>query len=140
MLHLADLFSHVRLFSKATTQKLYAFEERAVLTRKGTVWRWFSDPEVKNYPVQGTAADIVSLQVGKVFKYMMQHRDKGLMVNEIHDSVILDVKKKHAKEITLKVKAILEDVSGSFKEKFNLKFDAPIRVDYNYGKNWKECK
>ena len=93
-----------------------------------------------NYPVQGTAADIVSLQVSKVFKYMSQHRDKGLMINEVHDSIVLDVKKKHVKEIAAAVQKILEDVSGSFEEKFNLKFDAPIRVDFKYGKNWKEAK
>ncbi len=124
---------------QSLTGKIYTFYKKACKTKRG-IFHYWPGPNVMNYPVQGTAADIVSLQVGKVFKYMKNHRDKGLMINEIHDSIILDVKKKHAKEITLKVKEILEDVSSSFEETFNLKFDAPIRVDYNYGKNWKEAK
>lgn len=121
------------------TGKVYTFHKRAMRTSRG-LFQYWPGPDIMNYPVQGTAADIVSLQMGKVFRYMMSNRDKGLMINEVHDSVILDVKKEHLKEIVSNVKKILEDVPSSFEEAFEIKFDAPIRVDYNSGANWKEAK
>lgn len=121
------------------TGKLYTFYKKAVRTPRG-LFQYWSGPHIKNYPVQGTAADIVAMQVGRVFRYMINHRDKGLMVNEIHDSIVLDVKIEHRDMITREVKEILEDVSGSFKTQLGLEFNAPIRVDTGTGANWLEAK
>lgn len=121
------------------TGKLYTFTKKAVKTKRG-IFQYWPGPNIMNYPIQGTAADIVAMQAGKVFRYMIHNRDKGLMVNEIHDSIVLDVKDEYVEEITKNVKEILESVKESFKEKFNLKFNAPIGVDAGSGKTWSEAK
>ena len=124
---------------QSVTGKLYTFDEKAVLTRRG-VFRYFSMPDIQNYPVQGTAADIVACQVGRLWKELINHRDKCLLINEVHDSVILDVKKSHLDLIIEKVSTILQDVSGSFQKQFGLKFNVPIKVDHCYGSTWKAAK
>lgn len=119
--------------------KIYTFAKKAVLGKKG-IFEYWSMPNVMNYPIQGTAADIVAMQTAKVFRYMIHHRDKGLMVNEIHDSNILDVREEYVDEIQENVVRILSDVKTSFKERFDLDFNAPISVDANNGLTWKEAK
>jgi len=119
--------------------KIYTFKKKAVLGKNG-IFEYWSMPNIMNYPIQGTAADVVAMQTAKVFRYMIHNRDKGLMVNEIHDSNILDVKKEYADEIQENVVRILSDVKTSFKDKFGLEFNAPISVDANYGQTWKDAK
>ena len=124
---------------QSVTGKLYTFYKKAMITKRG-LFQYWPMPNVMNYSIQGTAADVVAMQVGKVFRYMMNNRDKGLMINEIHDSVILDVRDEYVEEITNNVKSILEDVSTSFKDAFGLKFNVLIKVDSGFGVNWKKAK
>lgn len=124
---------------QSITGKLYSFNERAVMTKRG-VFRYFSMPDIQDYPIQGTAADIVACQVGKLFRELIKHRDKCLLINEVHDSVILDVKKEHLDWTIETACAILTDVDSSFVEHFGVNFDVPIKVDYSVGRTWKEAK
>lgn len=121
------------------TGKIYTFREKAVQTTRG-VFQYWPGPNVMNYPIQGTAMDIVAMMVGKLFRYMIHHRDKGLMVNEIHDSAIMDVREQYAEMLAAKQKEIMESVSETFQEKLGLTFNAPIHVDVNIGTTWAEAK
>lgn len=125
---------------QSLTGKLYSFSEKAVLTKTKKVFRYFSMPDIQDYPIQGTAADIVACQVGKLFRALQPHRDKCLLINEVHDAVVLDVKKEHLDWTIEKVKSILEDVNSTFEEYFGCEFNVPIKVDYSYGSTWKEAK
>ena len=97
-------------------------------------------PDIQDYPVQGTAADIVASQIGKVFRFLLKHRDRALIVNEIHDSLIVDVKSSHLEWTVSTICGILEDIGKTFKSNFNVEFNVPIKVDYSYGKTWLEAK
>lgn len=127
-------------YYQSITGKRYHFWERAVITKRGQVFRYFSRPDIYNFVVQGTAADIVSLQVGKLFRFLADKRDKCLLVNEVHDEVVLDIKEEYIEELVPQIKEVLEDVDGSFKEYFGLKFNVPIEVDVNIGDSWGDCK
>lgn len=126
-------------FYTSVTGKKYTYTEKAVLTQRG-VFRYFSQPDIQNYVVQGTAADIVAGTVGRVFEFLKKHRDKALMINEVHDSLILDVKKDYVDWTIENVLPILKDVRGLFKDTWGLDFNVPIDVGYKFGKNWLECK
>ena len=119
--------------------KIYTFTKKAVKTKKG-IFEYWSMPDVMNYPIQGTAADIVAMMTGRVFRFLLNHRDKALLVNEIHDSNILDVKKEHAEFIKENLLGILGDVKTAWREKYGIEFNAPISVDANYADNWKDAK
>lgn len=125
---------------QTVTGKIYTFNQNAMITRRGQVFRYYRVPELQNYPIQGTAADIISIQVGKVFRYLQNNRDKCLLINEVHDSIILDVNNAHKEEIIPIIKEILESVNESFLELFGIPFNVPIKVDVHSGNSWKECK
>lgn len=125
---------------QSLTGKKYCFEEKACITRNNRVWRYFNLPDIYDYPIQGTAADIMACQVGRVFRKLIHHRNKCLMINEVHDSLILDVKKEHLEWTIETVRTILEDVKSTFSYRFDCDFNIPIKVDYSYGRNWKEAK
>lgn len=124
---------------RSLTGKLYSFKEKAVETNRG-VFRYFNMPDIQDYPIQGTAADIVAIQVGNLFRYFQNHRDKCLIINEVHDSILLDVKKEHLDWTIDTVRAILIDIDKSFRSLFKKRFNVPIQVDVKYGNTWKECK
>ena len=127
-------------YYRGITGKKYHFYERAVLTKYGKVFTYFHPPDVYNFPVQGLAADIVSMQTGRLFRFLMNHRDKCVMVNEIHDEVLLDIKKEHIDLLLPQIQAILEDMEGGFEETFGMKFNVPILVDIEQGDSWGDCK
>lgn len=124
---------------QSVTGKLYTFFNKAAMTSHG-LFQYWPMPNIQNYPIQGTAADIVSMKVGEVFRFMLNNRDKGLLINEVHDSVILDIKEEYSEEIGKKIQSIMEDVDTSFKQKLGLSFNVPIKVDWNYGKTWYDAK
>lgn len=121
---------------QSITGKIYTFWERATMTRRG-IWKYWHSPTVQDYPIQGMAADIVAAQVGRIWEFLIYHKEKCLLVNEIHDSIILDCKKEHEEFIITQVAHIMEDVQGSFIEHFNLPFNVPIKVDVKVYDKWK---
>lgn len=125
---------------RTVTGKKYCTQKKAVLTKHGKVFEYWPGPEIQNYPIQGTAADIVSMQVGRVFRFLLNHEDKAMMINEVHDSLILEVDDNHKEFIVSEVEKIMNDVSGGFQKYLGINFDAPIKVDYGSGKTWEEAK
>lgn len=134
--------AHVSVIPSITGRK-YSFVERDApdfLVQKGKMTS-FKPTEIKNYPVQGLAtADIVPIMVGKLFSKLIHHRDKCVMINTIHDSVMLDVRKEHEEYVTHLVKSYLEMVREVMKEIFNLNFNVPIKVETKSGSSWWDCE
>lgn len=104
----------------------------------------FSPTQMKNYPVQGFATgDIVPLMLGKVFDVLKDSdtlRHKALLVNTVHDSILLDV---HGSVLMLAaetVKQTMEEAPRYIEETFGFKFDLPLKVDVEAGKSWADKK
>lgn len=96
----------------------------------------FNLPDIKNYPVQSFATgDIVPIQLGRLYRALLPYRDKVLLINTVHDSVLLDCKKKFAYETCKILKSVLE-YSRWMKEIWNIDFDLPLKVDIKIGNNW----
>lgn len=54
----------------------------------------FSPTQLKNYPVQGTAADVMALFRGKMYRSLMKEKELGprvLPINTVHDSIMYDI-------------------------------------------------
>ncbi len=125
---------------RSITGQKFTFTEKAVKTKKGDIWRYWQLPEIQNYPIQGLAATIVSMMVGSVFRELMEDRDKCAMVNEIHDSLVVDCKGGYEDLISTKVHGILSNVASPFKKYFGVDFNVPIKVDIKMGSSWAQCK
>lgn len=74
----------------------------------------FSPNQMKNYPIQGLAADFVAHMIGKLMRSILiaDLANNMLLVNTIHDSVILDV---HPSYVT-QAHMLVDQVYGCAKE------------------------
>lgn len=97
-------------------------------------------PKLKNYKMQGTAADIVATSVGRVFRYLQDKRDLVLMVNEIHDELVLDVHPNCPKKILDNVSKIMENTNKYLTKKLKKNIDIILKTDVQLGKTVGECK
>lgn len=127
-----------RGFYQAPTGKIYAFDEKAVFTKRGDVFRYWPQPDIYNYPIQGTGSVVQAVTNIEVFKFMQQHRDKGLMVNEVHDSKIFDIKNKYISLLIPELVSIMSNIRGLFNDYLHLGFDVPLGVDVSLGRSWGE--
>ena len=104
----------------------------------------FSPPERKNYPVQGFGGEIVQTMLGKVFRYFIANdRFNGdvLMVNTVHDCMILDGKKGKTTPVAKECQKILESVPELFNSKFDkLNITVPFPCETEVGNNLFEMK
>ena len=84
-----------------------------------------------NHPIQGSAADLVKLAMIKVFEHIHDSgvQDDTFLLLQVHDELLFEVKETLVKNITEKIKDIMENA---------YKFDVLLTVDVKYGNNWAE--
>lgn len=92
------------------------------LLKKYQEWYWL--PKIKNYPVQGLGADIVQQSRIELYRRMRQNKAKSLLVNTIHDSIILDCPLSE-----LGLTGVASTVSPE--NKFQDRLDKPVKPCYN---------
>lgn len=97
----------------------------------------YSPTEIKNYIIQGSAtADIVLIMLGKFWREKALHnRDKYVIINTIHDSVMLDCRKEFVDQANKDLKT-LERVQLMCYNYFNYDWIVPIKVDIALGTSW----
>jgi DNA polymerase I-like protein with 3'-5' exonuclease and polymerase domains len=124
---------------KSITQKEYIFNESAVLTKTGKIFRYFNMPKIQNSPVQGIAADFVDCQIGQFYRWLKKNTSKCWMIDEVHDSIILDC---HVDELTnvIKYAKIILENTEKFEELAGKDFNIPMLVDIKIGNTWGEIK
>lgn len=127
------------------TGRLYYFKEQEApewMHRKGT-YSSFQPTQIKNYPSQGFATgDLVPMCVGELFyalKACPNLRDKALLINTVHDSVLLDVEASALEQTIEIVEKVLTDAPKYLKLHFDLNFNLPIKVESSYGRTWAEA-
>jgi len=99
----------------------------------------FSPTERKNYPVQGFGGEIVQTMLGKVFRYMLENdnfNDKVLLINTVHDCVLLDGDTETIKPVAKEVQKILESVPEVFNTAYpDLRIEVPFPCETEIGKD-----
>lgn len=109
------------------------FSETRIMKRR----RWYpvmpKPTEIANYPIQGSAADIMNIEIIKLDKVLSKHVPSARLVAQLHDAVDVDVPRRHAGE----VKRILEDVMGSHIEYTFGPRKRCFPVDIHEGENWR---
>ena len=97
----------------------------------------FSPPERKNYPVQGVGGEVVQTMLGKVWRYFIANdRFNGdvLLVNTVHDCVILDGKDGPLQVVAKNVQNILEQVPVVYNKAFsNMNIVVPFPCETEVG-------
>lgn len=102
----------------------------------------FSSTETKNYLVQGGATgDIVPLVLGRLYRVLKNDarlRDKCLLINTVHDSVVFDCHKSVLAEALHTIQTTMENAPEYIKQTFKMDFPLPLKVGLSYGPNWLE--
>lgn len=102
----------------------------------------FPEPKIKNYPVQGLGADIVALARVSLYNRIRRLRqtDKRwelvLLINTIHDSLMLDIPADMVKEVHNLIDEVFVDLPRNFEKIFGKEFNLKVRVETKVGSNW----
>ena len=84
-----------------------------------------------NAPIQGTAADIIKIAMINVYNRLIDEKLKSRLILQVHDELILNVKKDEEEIVRKLVKEEMENA---------LKLKVKMDVDINEGNNWYEAK
>ena len=83
-----------------------------------------------NMPIQGTASELIKIAMVKILKKMKNNNMNSKMILQVHDELLFEVCENELEDVILLVKNEMEKA---------VYFKVPIKVDYNYGKNWFEA-
>ena len=84
-----------------------------------------------NTPIQGTAADILKKAMVELFDELNKRKLKSKILLQVHDELILNVKKDELDEVKSLVKEVMENT---------FKLQVPLKVEIETGNNWYEAK
>lgn len=94
---------------------------------------------LKNYPSQGLGGEIMQIQLGRVFRWLLRsdYDDDVKLVNTVHDCCWVDLRNREvADTVVPMIVGILEDVSDYWLQKFNVNwYDMPFPVEVEIGPN-----
>lgn len=93
--------------------------------------RNFGERTAMNTPIQGSAADIMKLAMLKVDRDMRSEGIPALMLLQVHDELIFEVREKELNQAAFVVKTSMENAYD---------LDVPLEVDMKFGKNWYEMQ
>lgn len=131
---------HKNLIEQATSTGYYTspsgrtYDYRALFEKYED---WFYIPKIKNYPVQGFGADIVAVARVELYRRMKEAKCESLLINTIHDSIIIDCHPQELLDNPLKreynivkeVEKLFQDLPRLLNETFDIKFDVPLHVE-----------
>ena len=93
--------------------------------------------KIINYPVQGLAADLMSIARVSI-KGRLDGRCK--LVSTVHDSIVVDLPPDDAllRSTTDVFHSVFADIPGNFKRIFDVEFNLPLRCEILMGNNLKD--
>ena len=92
---------------------------------------------IKNYPVQGFAtADIVPIACINVWELLRERNLKSLIINTVHDSVVLDAHPDEIDEVLSIIKTGFTNVKDSLLHRYDCELNVPLDFEIKKGKNW----
>jgi len=84
-----------------------------------------------NMPLQGTAADLMKMAMLAVHGWIKQSRLQAKLLLQVHDELVLEVKKEDVELAKKGLKEMMEGVA---------QFDVPLSVEVKVGGNWGEME
>ncbi len=90
---------------------------------------------IKNFPVQGTGADLMAVARCIVYKRWLEEGYKGKLVNTVHDSIVADVPDDEVKSVCRTLIESFKQVPEYFKAIFGVEYDLPFLGEIQVGHN-----
>ncbi len=92
--------------------------------------RSFAERNAINYPIQGSAADIIKKAMIKVDHAIRKEGLKSRLIMQVHDELVFEVPERELEQMK-------ELVNREMSQAIGLK--VPLKVDINWGRNWSEA-
>jgi DNA polymerase-1 len=97
--------------------------------------RMGAEREVINFPLQGSAADIMKMAMLEAYRLLEEkYNDFAIMVLQVHDELVFEVKESDL--LSPKAKDFIADVKKAMND--CVKLDVPMLVEAKAGPNWAE--
>lgn len=115
-----------------------------LVTPLGRTYKWdcmkfgsfkVPDTQVKNYPVQGTGADVVSVARVLLHRRWKNANISGALVNTVHDSIVADVEKKDVDKTVTLMYNVFRDVPRNINNIFGVHFNLETKVEILVGQD-----
>lgn len=93
--------------------------------------------EVLNYPVQGTAADLMSIGRVLLYRRLRAYGSELIKpVSTIHDSILLDLPASEVESVALMIHESFRDIPRNFNTRFGSNLTLPLTAEIKVGQNW----
>ncbi len=96
--------------------------------------------QVKNYPVQGLGADVVSIARVSLHRRWKASQLTGLLVNTVHDSCVFDLPNDEVEESIELIEEVFRDLPTNISRIFGVDWDLKIQVEILTGHNMYELQ
>ena len=100
-----------------------------ITSRNGNV-RAFAQRNAVNYPIQGSAADIIKQAMVRVFERIRGEGLQSRLIMQVHDELVFEVPEEEKSVMERLVRREMEHAVA---------LKVPLKVDMNYGVNWSEA-
>jgi DNA polymerase-1 len=97
-------------------------------------WAW-PETTIKNYPVQGTSADLMCLSRVLTKKEFKERNINGVLITTVHDSIVADVVDEDVEKTCVMFKEVFDSVPDEVKRIFGIEYPLPFRCEVSYGPN-----
>ena len=96
---------------------------------------------IKNYPVQGFATgDIVPIILLEIEKRLNNDNLKSVLVNTVHDSVVLDVHPAEEGNVLGIIKDVNDNLKKIIEKHYDIEVNVPMLLESKIGDNWLDVK
>ncbi len=92
--------------------------------------RAFAQRNAINYPIQGSAADIIKQAMVNIFDRIRREGVKSRLIMQVHDELVFEVPEEEAVVMEKLVRHGMENA---------VPLRVPLKVDINHGRNWSEA-
>jgi DNA polymerase I-like protein with 3'-5' exonuclease and polymerase domains len=97
----------------------------------------YKDTQIKNYPVQSCGADLMALARVSFYNRLKKLNLKDcLLVNTVHDSLVLDTVPEHVEVVGETLHNVFNDIPANFKKLFGVEFNCPMEAEVLVGEDW----
>ena len=114
--YVETIFGRRRYFSNEFTSPNHMLKE-------------FAERAAINYPMQGSAADLIKIAMININNELEKNHFESKMVMQVHDELVFDVAKNELEDIKKLVKDKMENV---------MELKVPLIVDVSWGSSWFE--
>ncbi|MEZ4599950.1 MAG: DNA polymerase I [Syntrophotaleaceae bacterium] len=100
-----------------------------IASKNGAV-RGFAERNAVNYPIQGSAADIIKVAMVRIHRRLAEEKLEARMVLQVHDELVFDVPEAELQVVESLVRKEMEGAA---------EMSVPLVVDIGIGDNWSEA-